>query len=181
MRILPKETVVTVKIKSPGINLELKNVSYDVAINAVKGIREGSTDTKLNEMIDYSLPSFGFVGQSHGDYVVNIDARLPRTSTGEKQTCGRRMNDFGPWERKENLDEWEIIGKDKICSFCGSLHPESVLEIVKEFGKETIEIAKSYKWYVKRPDVPNASFGGIKYYRDHDTPEFLEELKELIK
>lgn len=27
--------------------------------------------------------------------------------SNEKQTCGRRMGEMGPWERAEGMDEWE--------------------------------------------------------------------------
>lgn len=92
------------------------------------------------------------------------------------------MSEVGPREREEHLDTWELRGKDKCCSFCGSLHPERVLELVRENGSSIIEMStKGYKWYVNQPNVPNAAFGGIKYYRHHDTQEFIDELNRLIR
>jgi hypothetical protein len=74
-----------------------------------------------------------------------------------KQTCPRRMNDWGPWERAENLDTWEkrggIIGQEKIglgCSFCGSLHPDRFMELVRE-GWVVGPTDKSYKAYLGKP------------------------------
>lgn len=176
-----KDALYDIKIESPKGNLlDLSGVNYATAIDAVQSIKENCNDEKLIEIIESVSLTFGFSGQSEGKYSVNIFAKLPTILTGKKQTCGRRNSEVGPWGHGKDLDEWKLIGKDEVCSFCGSLSPNSVLKIVKEFGTDVIEIAKSYKWYVKRPEVPNSSFGGIKYYRQHDTQEFLGELKKLL-
>ncbi len=100
----------------------------------------------------------------------------------ERQTCPSRLNDFGPWERIEKIDFWRsMTNGDKVCSFCGSMHPDSVLEAVRQYGSQSIEKStKSYKWYINRPGIDNVYGGGIKYYRAHDTQEFVEELNKLI-
>ena len=90
----------------------------------------------------------------------------------EKQTCGRRMNDFGPWTHEENIDFWKP-GEHRTCSFCGSLHPDDVLSIVREHGPSAIGgTDKSYKWYIQHTK---------KYYRHHDTQEFIDALNALMK
>lgn len=100
----------------------------------------------------------------------------------ERMTCGRRMNDWGPWEREPYRDFWKTLPNgDKVCSFCGSLSPDNVLAIVEKHGVGCIEVAKSYKWYVRQPDVKNALEGGIKYYRYHDTPGFIDAVKAAIE
>jgi len=177
-----KDANYEVEITSPaGIHISLEATDYDTAHSAVKSLLDSTKDDKLREMIDSCMRSFGFMGSSHGDYVVHISASLPRTDTGEKQTCGRRMTEVGPWDHKEDLDTWELRGKDKCCSFCGSLHPDRVLELAREHGTGIIGFTdKGYKWYVTQPNVPNAAFGGIKYYRQHDTQEFIDELNKLI-
>lgn len=90
----------------------------------------------------------------------------------DKQTCPRRMSEVGPWEYKEGLDTWEQVGNDRVCSFCGSLHPEDFEAVLKRvIEDETCSILqsdKSYKVYVNRPEVPNASAGAIKYYKQHN-------------
>lgn len=90
----------------------------------------------------------------------------------DKQTCPRRMGEMGPWEHKENLDAWQQVGSDRVCSFCGSLHPadfEAVLKRVIEDKKCSISLSdKSYKVYVNRPEIRNASEGAIKYYKQHN-------------
>lgn len=88
------------------------------------------------------------------------------------QTCPRRMSELGPWEHKENLDRWEQVGNDRVCSFCGSLHPadfESVLKRVIEDERCSISLSdKTYKIYINRPEIHNAMQGAIKYYKQHN-------------
>jgi len=100
----------------------------------------------------------------------------------ERQTCGRRMSEYGPWEKKENIDVWnKMPNGDRCCSFCGSLHPMDVIDIAKKFGVNAIQTTtKSYKWYIHRDNVRNALEGGIKYYRHHDTDEFIAIMNSMI-
>lgn len=69
-----------------------------------------------------------------------------------KHTCLRRMSDWGPWERTENLDEYTaghgLVGQPRGCSFCGSLPPDDFMAAVKA-GAEIGPTDKSYKLYVK--------------------------------
>ena len=62
----------------------------------------------------------------------------------KKQTCPRRMQDWGPWERETNLDYWR---RDRTCSFCGSLEPEYVLDILTK-GAVIGPTDKNYKIYL---------------------------------
>lgn len=92
----------------------------------------------------------------------------------EPMTCGRRFNG------DKDLDRWEKfkVNGDRVCSYCGSLHPEDLFAIVKasaeapedaEYGTvpEIEPSDKSYKIYVKQPGVRNAHEGGIKFYTQH--------------
>jgi hypothetical protein len=74
-----------------------------------------------------------------------------------KQSCPRRMNEYGPWERAENLDEWRkdrgLVGQSTIglsCSFCGSLNPARFMELLRA-GWTLIPSDKSYKCYIGEP------------------------------
>lgn len=74
-----------------------------------------------------------------------------------RQTCPRRMSDFGPWDRAEGLDEWTtghgLVGQDDVgpsCSFCGSLHPDRFMELVRE-GWVVGPTDKNYKAYLESP------------------------------
>lgn len=82
------------------------------------------------------------------------------------QTCPRRINGFGPWEREEGLDSWR---KDNTCSFCGSLKPELVFEAIEQ-GKEVTPTDKSYKIYID----------GGKAYFQHFSGEQQTKLVELV-
>lgn len=182
MREPRKDAIYDVEIKTPdGILVSLIKTDFDTAWAACNAIQESSKDEQLLKHLGDVIRLFGFMGYYGGNgYSIRVSASLPRIETGEKQTCGRRMADFGPWQREENLDTWCLIGNDKICSFCGSLHPDRVIELIKEHGWGIVERStKSYKIYINQPNVPNASFGGIKYYRHHDTDKFIEDWNAL--
>jgi hypothetical protein len=90
----------------------------------------------------------------------------------EIQTCPRRMSEVGPWKYAENLDSWRHVGNDRVCSFCGSLHPadfEAVLQRIISDERCSVSLSdKGYKIYINRPEVRNASEGAIKYYKQHN-------------
>lgn len=101
-------------------------------------------------------------------------------------TCGRR---FDVWagtdlfvhgDRGEGQDRWQRFKSngDRVCSYCGSLHPDDMFEIVRQSAEASedadygsvpeIEPSdKFYKIYVRRPGVRNAMEGGIKFYVCH--------------
>lgn len=89
------------------------------------------------------------------------------------QTCPRRMREYGPWDHKEEEDRWDKTGPDRVCSFCGSMHPEdfeAFLDRVLEDPDVNVRLDisdKSYKVYLRRPEIMNASQGAIKYYKQH--------------
>ena len=73
------------------------------------------------------------------------------------QTCPRRTHEPGPWDREEGLDTWTtghgVIGQDDAgpsCSFCGSLHPDRFMELVRD-GWIVGPTDKTYKAYLSRP------------------------------
>ena len=73
------------------------------------------------------------------------------------QTCPRRMYEMGPWPREEGQDTWTtghgVIGQDRVgpsCSFCGSLHPDRFMELVRQ-GWIVGPTDKTYKAYLSRP------------------------------
>lgn len=105
----------------------------------------------------------------------------------EPMTCGRRWDCYVggmPVHRAETraggLDRWQQFKSngDRVCSFCGSLHPDDFWARVKEAAEapadapygavSTIDPSdKGYKIYVHRPGVRNAHEGGIKFYVHH--------------
>jgi hypothetical protein len=105
----------------------------------------------------------------------------------EKHTCSERFRSVGPWKKEEGLDRWRIKKNgDRTCTFCGSMHPEDFKKQVelclKDVSKCRIECSqKSYKYYVRRPEVMNADDGGIKFYTWHWDSEDVLNLAEAIK
>jgi hypothetical protein len=77
----------------------------------------------------------------------------------ESQTCPRRMEEMGPWEREKGLDFWQLgtsFVKSKndpdfySCSFCGSIHPDIFMAKVRE-GWFVGPTDKNYKAYLGKP------------------------------
>lgn len=93
--------------------------------------------------------------------------------------CGRRSESLRP---QEGIDFWrKHANGDRVCSYCGSLHPEDFKDILERYanGEEGYRFSttdKGYKFYANRPGVPNATEGGIKFYTPHlpieGTPEW---------
>lgn len=109
--------------------------------------------------------------------------------TEDQHLCGRRSEvPFVP-EYIPKFDTWQTLPNgDRVCSFCGSLHHDDFMRLVKEAADPNkytyIEKAtgKNYKYYVHRKDVANAAEGGIKFYTQH-TPsqEWVDEINTIFK
>lgn len=74
----------------------------------------------------------------------------------------------------------------RTCSYCGSLHPDDFMDIMKQFaagrpGYRFGTTDKSYKAYGNRPGVRNASEGGIKFYVHHLPDDQREEHMEAFR
>lgn len=84
------------------------------------------------------------------------------------------MTDIGPWERVEGLDRWEaghgLIGQGQIgpsCSFCGSLHPDRFMELVRE-GWIVGPTDKGYKAYLESPVTDEQKAARRRQWMDGD-------------
>jgi len=97
----------------------------------------------------------------------------------EEFMCPRRVENMGLSITK-GPDHWQKFKSNgqRVCSYCGSLHPEDMFALVKQSAespadgdyRKTVIIEpsdKKYKVYVHQPDVRNASEGGIKFYMQH--------------
>ncbi|TAL13933.1 hypothetical protein EPN95_04570 [Patescibacteria group bacterium] len=87
------------------------------------------------------------------------------------------MYEWGPWERKENLDVWsthtwgpfygakwpEEFERPRTCSFCGGANPEDVVRLIEK-GWEVQKTDKKYKFYLHPP-------GYHDYIMSDQTPE----------
>lgn len=187
---------VEIEIERLGIKINQKDLSYDEALKLFHDTlyEHIETNERVREAYLSTMQhgSFGFTGSSGGDdgkkFSVHVSASRKRIDTGEKMTCKNRIDGLGPWKRAENLDHWEKIGDDRVCSFCGSIHPMDLIAVIKNSGKSPWSVIdssdKGYKWYINNRqagrDIPNAGFGAIKYYRWHDTPEFIDGFNKLL-
>jgi hypothetical protein len=101
----------------------------------------------------------------------------------ERQTCPRRLLEFGPWLREEKLDYWERRrsgGKLRFCSFCGGLHPEDALGLVKTMDIRVIPTDKRYKLYLEGGDLFKYK-RPIKVYIQHFSSLQICSLQTLLK
>jgi|SRR6185437_3391861 len=103
----------------------------------------------------------------------------------EPMTCGRRFDCYpggipAHQDRGKGQDHWEKFKSNgnRVCSYCGSLHPEDLFELVRQCANASLDAAygtvpeiepsdKGYKIYVHQPGVRNAHEGGIKFYMQH--------------
>lgn len=169
-----------VKIATPSaVLVDLKDVDYATARAAFDEILASTQDDTLKARLLDCVGTFGFGGSYGGGYAVQTGAGLSRVDTGERHLCPRR-SEGGPGPQLSTDDKWEKLGGDRVCSYCGSLHPDDMLARMKEKGLAAIDPSnKGYKWYLK-DGAMNARLGAIKYYRMHDTPELVAEVKRLV-
>jgi hypothetical protein len=66
----------------------------------------------------------------------------------------RRLEDFGPQARAENVDRWR---EDDSCSYCGSLNPATFMARIEAGDVILGPTDKNYKVYVQ--NAGGASFG----------------------
>ena len=99
------------------------------------------------------------------------------------QTCPRRMGEIGPWDRGEDADTWDIREQmhqglqARHCSFCGSLHPDDFMRLVKE-GWRVGATDKNYKAYLGSPE-PGGGSMETKFYFQHLSDEQKREFVDL--
>ncbi|MEU1596218.1 hypothetical protein ABZ468_26000 [Streptomyces sp. NPDC005708] len=91
------------------------------------------------------------------------------------------MAESGPWPHEEGHDTWStrqgLAGQAAVgrsCSFCGSLHPDRFMELVRE-GWIVGPTDKDYKAYLERPG------GGVeaKFYFQHLSEAQCREFVDL--
>ncbi len=174
-----------VKISTEDTELTRKNLSYTEARQMIEDAKkEHAGNPELLKHIQSCEGSFGFSGSSRGKTGVHVYASAARQGTGQMHRCASRDQafavDLSGTGNQETPDEWILRGTDRCCSYCGSAHPDDVLALIRSSGWGVIGFtSKGYKWYLNRQNVPNASFGAIKYYRWHDTEDFKAEIFKL--
>lgn len=72
-----------------------------------------------------------------------------------KITCPRRLEELGPWTHDNDLDMYDVADN---CTFCGSLHPDILMERLFDGDVALTPTDKNYKIYVENK-------GGKKFQR----------------
>lgn len=86
--------------------------------------------------------------------------------------CPRR-GELPPSAQLPTQDVWRLVGLDRVCSFCGSIHPEDLRALLPNVdGMQThLDVSdRRHKVYIRRPGIRNAGDGAIKFYLVHGPP-----------
>lgn len=97
-----------------------------------------------------------------------------------QQTCPRRMGETGPWPHEEGQDVWRQGTFGPSCSFCGSLHPDRFMELLRE-GWIVGPTDKSYKAYLGKPLTGDEREQGRAEWVDHMSPLGSEDRVALAE
>jgi hypothetical protein len=136
-------------------------------------IYHGDEGLQLNPMMSSSHRKDGSRTWSRSEPLWLFKLRQRWFAFAGRQRCGRRSDPFSMNRGdRPSPDTWDW-GPDgnRTCSYCGSIHPDDLMKICRlvatdeRYALEGTD--KSYKVYVKQPDVHNASQGAIKFYMHH--------------
>lgn len=108
----------------------------------------------------------------------------PNKINPNEHMCPLRAGDFMSG-RFPGPDRWDKRGNDRVCSYCGSMHPDEFLECVKKAadGVDGVELDvadRRHKIYIHRPGITNADGGAIKFYIAHFSDEQFKDNFDLL-
>jgi len=143
--------------------------------------REGAERTMINIASDMRRDDMRVVAEKEVTF-----ADMTTVVPGLEFRCGSR--DTNPLADRNfpGPDHWDQHKNgDRVCSFCGSLHPDDFVDIIKlkadGQGGAVHRSDKGYKWYAQRAGTTNAMDGGIKFYTWHgEGPEFAKRVNEQL-
>lgn len=145
---------------------ELKTIQDRYADMSQYALMEWSA---ANKFIDQATKDIPTLLAEVARLTAIVEQAKPKTQplpwNGPTTTCPRRMEEWGPWDKKPDLDHWDN-GK---CSFCGSLSPELFLERVEK-GEKVVPTDKNYKAYL----------GNDKFYFPHFSKDQRIKFIELL-
>lgn len=97
----------------------------------------------------------------------------------DKLVCPRRIETPPHFlERLGPHDKWVDRGTyGECCSFCGSMSPASLFELMTVYGVELGPTDKDYKVYIK-PDVSGVRDG--KFYFQHFSEEDMHQFIDIL-
>lgn len=92
-------------------------------------------------------------------------------------TCPRRIGTVAESEHYTGLkvDQWN---NDDCCTFCGSVNPDKVIELIKQ-GCTVTRTDKNYKIYINGDNVPRGA-GMAKVYLQHFSKEQINQMNQAL-
>lgn len=167
------DLVFSIEVNTNTLKLNHKDLNFLEFVNILSLIY--GQNEEIDNHIDSTLLGYG------GSNKISTSAYRKRIKGEETHLCPRRSESpFSP----SDMDSWDKIGEDRVCSYCGSLHPEDLNKLIKEQGIKILErSSKGYKFYIHRSNIKNAGQGAIKFYAQHwrHYPELMEEIRQLMK
>ncbi len=122
------DLVFSIKVNTDTLKLNHKDLNFLEFVNILSLIY--GQNEEINNHIDSTLLGYG------GSNVINTSAYRKRIKGEEIHLCPRRSESpFSP----SDMDSWDKIGEDRVCSYCGSLHPEDLNKLIK---KQEVEVAR---------------------------------------
>lgn len=86
----------------------------------------------------------------------------------------------GRWKERDRATRWEWEWEPRVCSFCGGVHPEDVLKLVRE-GWEVDPSTKRYKIYLGPPGTRTSQQALLKSLRAHRPgPEDMSDVFKRV-
>jgi hypothetical protein len=168
----PEDVRADIRINDNYIKDLAPYIAHEMLVDAYLNAADENTRHDINIVGMYE----GFCGADKFSLYYN----RPRKILDETLLCPRRLESLSG-EMFPGRDHWARIGDWRCCSFCGSMHPDDVIEAVKKFGTTIVSTCdKSYKRYIHLPNTPNAGFGPIKFYTMHFSDEQRKAFNDLL-
>lgn len=102
------------------------------------------------------------------NFKVNIEEVVKVKTNPPTFNCPERINHgLIPNDGNEFYDSWNKLDDDRVCSYCGSIHPNDLAEKIKKEGlRQTITpTTKRYKFYITKGYINQG--GVVKFYTWH--------------
>jgi hypothetical protein len=102
---------------------------------------------------------------------VAAERQSKRVFVDEPFTCPMRPTSPVFVASTEGEDRWEKVGGDRVCSFCGSMHPDEALAVFalaqsdERVGVDLCDGRDKVRF--RRPGVGNAMQGALKFRMAH--------------
>lgn len=182
---LLKKSLFEIEIAFGDVFIKTKDIPYDEAWKLVTDLVAKYPENEDLKSAFGNGSMFGFSGYSHGKFqykVYGYPKPVPLAAKDSEEFLCPRRNEGVPAFMEGKKDKWRMQGADPCCSYCGSIQPARLFELIEKHGIGIMSATdKNYKWYVNQPNVPNASYGAIKLYTPHLSKEDVDKLNEIMR